>query len=144
QAIEGRDALDVAGCWEAMRYAVRNLGQVGLAAMAIAALDAALWDLKGKLLGVGVAKLMGCRRDAVPIYGSGGFTCYTPAQLSQQLGGWAEQGFRWVKMKIGSEPAEDLARVRQARAAIGRTTGLFVDANGAYSAKQALAFAERF
>ena len=144
RAVAGRNALDIPGAWEAMRHAVRNLGQVGLAAMAIAAVDAALWDLKGKLLGRSVASLLGQRRDAVPVYGSGGFTSYTPAELQRQLAGWADRGFRWVKMKIGSDPAEDLARVRQARAAIGRQTGLFVDANGAYSAKQALSFADRF
>ena len=143
-AIAARDALDIAGCWEAMRHAVRNLGQVGLSAMAIAAIDSALWDLKGKLLGQAVAQLLGRRRDAVPIYGSGGFTSYSERQLTQQLGGWAEQGLRWVKMKIGSEPARDVARVQAARAAIGDGTGLFVDANGAYATKQALAFAARF
>jgi L-alanine-DL-glutamate epimerase-like enolase superfamily enzyme len=144
EAVAGRDALDIAGAWQAMRHAVRNLGQVGLAAMAIAAVDAALWDLKGKLLGQSVATLLGRRRDSVPLYGSGGFTSYTPQQLAKQLAGWADQGLPWVKMKIGSDPEQDLARVRQARAAIGRKTGLFVDANGAYSAKQALAFADRF
>jgi len=112
--------------------------------MAISAVDAALWDLKGKLLGQSVAALLGRRRDCVPIYGSGGFTSYAPARLAEQLGGWAGQGMRWVKMKIGSRPAEDIARVRHARSAIGDRTGLFVDANGAYGAKQALAFAESF
>jgi L-alanine-DL-glutamate epimerase-like enolase superfamily enzyme len=144
EAVAGRDALDIAGAWQAMRHAVRNLGQVGLTAMAIAAVDAALWDLKGKLLGHSVASLLGRRRDCVPLYGSGGFTSYTPQQLARQLAGWADQGLPWVKMKIGSDPGQDVGRVRQARAAIGRNTGLFVDANGAYAAQQALAFAERF
>lgn len=104
----------------------------------------ALWDLKGKLLGQSVATLLGQRRNSVPIYGSGGFTSYPPGRLAEQLGGWAGQGLRWVKMKIGSRPEEDVARVRHARAAIGDRTGLFVDANGAYAAKQALGFAESF
>ena len=84
---------------------VRNLGRSGLAAMAISALDAALWDLKAKLLGLPVASLLGGRRDRVAIYGSGGFTTYSDEELARQLAGWVEQdGCCWVKMKIGSEP----------------------------------------
>jgi L-alanine-DL-glutamate epimerase-like enolase superfamily enzyme len=126
-----------------MRRAVRNLGQAGLCATAIAAVDVALWDLKGKLLGVSLADLFGRARDEVPVYGSGGFTSYSEERVAEQLGAWAASGVEWVKMKIGSEPARDLDRVRAARRAIGQA-GLFVDANGAYSRKEALEFAERF
>jgi L-alanine-DL-glutamate epimerase-like enolase superfamily enzyme len=83
-------------------------------------------------------------RDAVPVYGSGGFTSYSNTQLRDQLGGWARQGIPRVKMKIGTHPADDLPRVKAAREAIGPGVQLFVDANGAYSRKQALAFANRF
>jgi L-alanine-DL-glutamate epimerase-like enolase superfamily enzyme len=80
----------------------------------------------------------------VPICGSGGFTSYSRERLSGQLSRWVdEDGCRWVKMKIGSEPAHDPVRVKAARAAIG-TAGLFVDANGAYARKGALDLAERF
>src|SRR5207248_6667539 len=74
----------------------------------------------------------------------GGFTSYSEAQLARQLEGWADRGFRSVKLKIGREPARDLERIRAARKAIGRDVELFVDANGAYAPKQALALAERF
>ena len=60
-----------------MRASVRNLGRPGVAATAISAVDAALWDLKGKLLGVSLADLLGRARDGVPAYGSGGFTSYS-------------------------------------------------------------------
>jgi L-alanine-DL-glutamate epimerase-like enolase superfamily enzyme len=83
-------------------------------------------------------------RDAVPVYGSGGFTSYPIERLQAQLAGWVEQGIRMVKMKVGSEPRADLERVRAAREAIGADARLFVDANGAYDRKQALAFAEQF
>jgi L-alanine-DL-glutamate epimerase-like enolase superfamily enzyme len=142
-AIAGIDALDVPRAWTAMRRAVRNLGQSGLCATAIAAIDVALWDLKGKLLGVSLADLFGRARDEVPVNGSGGVTSSSEERLAEQLGTWAASGVRWVKMKIGSEPERDLDRVRAARRAIG-AAGLFVDANGAYSRKQALEFAERF
>ena len=112
-------------------------------ATAISAVDAALWDLKAKLLRVSVATLLGCCRNTVPIYGSGGFTCYADTRLREQLAGWVEsEGRHWVKMKIGSDPMRDPQRVAAAHDAIGEA-GLFVDANGAFSAKQALALAER-
>src|SRR5581483_159422 len=74
QAIAGLDALNPQAAWSAMQRAVRNLGREGLAATAISAVDAALHDLKARLLDVPLASLLGCYRNAVPIYGSGGFT----------------------------------------------------------------------
>jgi len=141
--VAGMDAMAVGGAWTAMRRAVRNLGRDGLCAAAISAVDAALWDLKAKLLDVPLARLLGIRRNEVAIYGSGGFTSYDDAQLQAQLGGWASEGLRDVKMKVGARPEDDDRRVGLARAAIGRETGLFVDANGALTPRQALAFAER-
>ncbi|HEU5019322.1 MAG TPA: enolase C-terminal domain-like protein [Pseudolabrys sp.] len=142
--LRGKDAFDIPGLWMGMLGAVRNLGSRGICASAISAVDIALWDLKARLLGVPAFKLIGAARDAVPVYGSGGFTSYSNERLQEQLGRWAhEDGCRWVKMKIGSQPDEDPSRIEAAKRAIGSAT-LFVDANGAYSRKQALAFAERF
>jgi L-alanine-DL-glutamate epimerase-like enolase superfamily enzyme len=141
--ISERSAFDIAVINGALWRSIRNLGRSGLVATAISAIDAALWDLKAKLLGTSVAAMLGCCRDTVPIYGSGGFTCYSDSQLREQLAGWVRNdGCRWVKMKIGSDPARDPQRVAAARNAIGEA-GLFVDANGAFSAKEALALAER-
>jgi L-alanine-DL-glutamate epimerase-like enolase superfamily enzyme len=112
--------------------------------MAIAAVDAALWDLKARLLDVPVVTLLGAVRDSVPVYGSGGFTSYSIPQLQEQLRGWVASGIPRVKMKIGTHPGDDVARVRAAREAIGWNAELFVDANGGYSRKQALALAEAF
>lgn len=140
----GQDALDIRRHHDAMGREVRNLGRPGLAAGAISAVDIALWDLKARLLELPLVKLLGQAQSAVTPYGSGGFTSYTEERLQQQLGGWAEAGLGCVKMKIGREPAKDLARVAAARRAIGPKTELFVDANGAYAVKQALEHAERF
>ena len=140
----GRDVMDVAGAWDVMVRAVRNLGRPGIASMAIAAVDAALWDLKARLLGVSVVTLLGAVRREIPVYGSGGFTSYSVEELRRQLGGWVADGISRVKMKVGRDAAQDLHRVRAAREAIGSTAELFVDANGAYSRKQALAQAYRF
>ncbi|MGN6789624.1 MAG: enolase C-terminal domain-like protein [Rhodanobacteraceae bacterium] len=142
--IEGRDAMDIPGVWWAMAAAVRNLGRRGIAAMAISAVDNALWDLKAKLLDVPLVKLLGMVREAIPVYGSGGFTSYSDAQLREQLGGWANDGIGMVKMKVGREPQRDPARAKVARKAIGDDVQLFIDANGAYARKQALRIAETF
>ena len=144
KVIIGCDAMDIPAAWQAMAHAIRNLGRPGIASMAISAVDAALWDLKARLLGLPLVKLLGAVREAVPVYGSGGFTSYTIEQLQSQLGGWAAEGIQRVKMKIGRDPAADRERVRAARDAIGPDVALFVDANGAYTRKQALAQAEFF
>lgn len=144
EVIRGHNAFDVPGAWAAMVHSIRNLGRPGIASMAISGVDVALWDLKAKLLDLPLCKLLGQVRDAVPIYGSGGFTTYSTAQLQKQLGDWAEQGIPRVKMKIGAHPEDDLSRVRAAREAIGPHNQLYVDANGAYTRKQALAQAAVF
>lgn len=140
----GHDALAIGGAWRIMVQQIRNLGRPGIASMAIAAVDNALWDLKGRLLNVSVAALLGIVRPGIMAYGSGGFTSYSDSQLREQLGGWAEAGFLAVKMKIGRDAAADVARVHAARETIGAKVQLFVDANGAYTRKQALYQAHRF
>jgi L-alanine-DL-glutamate epimerase-like enolase superfamily enzyme len=142
--VTGCDAMAVPRAWDAMVHAIRNLGRAGIVSMAVAGVDNALWDLKARLLDLPLVTLLGAARDGAQVYGSGGFTSYSIEQLQRQLGGWADQKIPRVKMKIGTHPEDDVARVRAARAAIGPTTQLFVDANGAYSRKQALAQAERF
>jgi L-alanine-DL-glutamate epimerase-like enolase superfamily enzyme len=142
--VKGRNAMDVPGCWMAMVESIRNLGRPGIASMAISAVDSALWDLKARLLDVALVTLLGATREAAPIYGSGGFTSYSRQQLQKQLGDWVAEGIPRVKMKIGRHPDEDPKRVAEAREAIGPDAELFVDANGAYSRKEALALANIF
>jgi L-alanine-DL-glutamate epimerase-like enolase superfamily enzyme len=141
--VAGREAMDVGGCFDAMVQAVRNAGRPGVVGYSISAVDVALWDLKARLLEQPLHHLLGAVRDEVPVYGSGGFTSYDEAQLRTQLTHWAvEQQIPRVKIKIGeswgTSPGRDLDRIAQARAAIGATTELFVDANGGYSRKQAI------
>lgn len=144
EVVRGRDAMSVSGHWVAMVEAIRNLGRPGIVSMAIAAVDTALWDLKAHLLDLPLVTLLGAVRDGVPVYGSGGFTSYSIDELQRQLSGWSDAGISRVKMKIGRHPEQDIARVRAARDAIASGTELFVDANGAYSRKQAVGMAEAF
>lgn len=140
------DAVGVA--WHRMVAAVRNIGRPGSAATAISAVDIALWDLKAHVAGQALFRLLGPYRDEVPIYGSGGFTSYTEERLTEQLGGWVADGIPAVKMKIGKDwgtrPKEDVARVRTAREVIGSDANLMVDANGAYTVKEAIDQAKHF
>ncbi|MEP9381639.1 enolase C-terminal domain-like protein [Nocardioides cheoyonin] len=140
--VVGRSAMDVTGCWEAMRAALRNAGRPGLGSMALSAVDVALWDLKARLLGVPLHRLWGAVRDTVTAYGSGGFTSYDDRRTAAQLEVWHEQGFRSVKIKIGeswgTRVERDLHRVALARRSVGDDTAVFVDANGAYQVGQAV------
>lgn len=144
QIVIGRDAMSVQGAWLAMMHSIRNLGRPGICAMAISAVDTALWDLKARLFDVPLVTLLGQVRNELPIYGSGGFTNYSNEQLETQLHGWVEQGIPRVKMKIGRDAKSDRQRVASARKAIDEDVDLFVDANGAYSRKEALAQARAF
>jgi L-alanine-DL-glutamate epimerase-like enolase superfamily enzyme len=149
EVVIGADPTDVPGVWADMVRAIRNLGRPGIASMAIAAVDTALWDLKARLLGQPLCRLLGMVRDEVPVYGSGGFTSLTDQELVEQLTGWAQRdGIGRVKMKVGtawgSRPRRDLQRVGLAREALGDAVGLYVDANGGYTSKQAVRLARAF
>jgi L-alanine-DL-glutamate epimerase-like enolase superfamily enzyme len=141
--VSGRDALAVPGAWAAMVRAARNATRAGAVGYAISAVDVALWDLKARLLNVPLAALFGIVHDAVPVYGSGGFTTYTDEQMVRQLTGWVrDQRIPRVKIKIGeswgADETHDLARIARAREVIGPDTELYVDANGGYQRKQAV------
>jgi L-alanine-DL-glutamate epimerase-like enolase superfamily enzyme len=144
ETVRGEDAMSPPAAWSAMQGAIRNAGRPGVGAMAVSAVDIALWDLKAKLLEVPLADALPRFHDAVPIYGSGGFTSYSLDRLREQLGGWVSEGIPRVKMKVGREPEKDPERVRAVTEAISEGTELLVDANGAYTRKQALLWAERF
>jgi len=141
--VHGRDVMATAGTWAAMVRAARNATRAGAVGYAISAVDVAAWDLKARLLDVPLTDLMGRARESVPVYGSGGFTTYPDERMVDQLTGWVhDQAIPRVKIKIGArrgaDERRDLERVQRARAAIGDDIQLFVDANGAYTRKQAV------
>src|SRR5919201_499307 len=123
--VQGADALSPAAAWSAMQRSIRNAGQQGVGAMAVSAVDVALWGLKACLPGVGLADGLPRFHEAVPIYGSGGFTSYSDHRLRDQLVGWAREGIPRVKIKVGRDPGRDMERLRAARDAIGADTELF-------------------
>lgn len=141
-AVVGTSVFDVAGTNQAMQRAVRNAGRPGLVSLAISAVDVALWDLKARLLNLPLHRLLGAQRDRVPLYGSGGFTTYDAPRLELQVEQWLDAGMTQVKIKIGQDWGNrvdrDIDRIRQTRRLIGESRGLFIDANGGYTRKQAI------
>lgn len=144
KVVAGQDAFAHGAIRQKLMHQVRNSGETGLAAMALSAIDNALWDLCARLLESPLVNVLGRVRDGVDAYGSGGFTSYNDEQLTAQLGSWAELGFSRVKMKVGTHPEDDPRRVEVARKAIGDKVELFVDANGGYTMTQALEKAHTF
>jgi L-alanine-DL-glutamate epimerase-like enolase superfamily enzyme len=142
--VAGRDALAPAAAWRAMFAQLRNAGQPGIGAMAVSAVDIALWDLKARLLGVPLYLALPAFRDEVPVYGSGGFTNYPVPRLVEQVSSWASLGLGRMKIKTSRDTAADPERLSAVRKEAGDGVELFADANGALSRKSALYWADRF
>jgi L-alanine-DL-glutamate epimerase-like enolase superfamily enzyme len=142
--VHGSDALTPAYTYVHMCRRLRNAGLRGIGSLAVSAVDIALWDLKARLLGLPLADLLPRMHETVPVYGSGGFASYSLERLREQLGDWVDDGIPRVKMKLGREPDRDPERLDAVREAIGNDAELYVDANGAFEAKQALTWARRY
>jgi L-alanine-DL-glutamate epimerase-like enolase superfamily enzyme len=143
-AVEGCDALMPERARAQMQLQARQLGHAGIAAMAVSAVDVALWDLKARLLGVCLADALPRFHERVPVYGSGGFTNYSDEELRDQVSGWVRDGFDKVKIKVGRDKTRDPHRVELVRSVAGPNTGVMVDGNGAYTPQEALHWAGRF
>ena len=136
--LKNKNVMNINARWYDLLHEIRNLGRQGIVSEAISAIDISLYDLKARILGIPLVSLLGEYNDSVEIYGSGGFTSYTLPELQKQLSDWVDRGIPRVKMKIGRDPYKDVERVKAAREAIGTEPELFVDANGAYTKKQAI------
>src|SRR3954453_23003447 len=141
-AIVGDDPMAHEAIWEKLYWKTMPRGQTGYAAHAVAAIDVALWDIKGKAFHQPVWRLLGGARSRVPVYATFGFGFFDREQLSAAAKLWVSQGFRRLKMTVGNEALrhrdarplmdvirEDAARVRAVREAVGPDVELFIDAN---------------
>jgi len=135
--VQNRDVDDVAAVWLELGAQLRNAGRPGIARCALSAVDLALWDLRARLNDVPLSSLLPRVHDRVPVYGSGGFCSYSDDRLREQLGGWVADGIPRVKMKLGRDPQRDPQRLDAVRQAIGGAE-LYVDANGAFTPKEAV------
>jgi L-alanine-DL-glutamate epimerase-like enolase superfamily enzyme len=125
-----------ARAWRELNF----LGYEGVSIVGLAAIDNALWDLRGKAAGLNVAHLIGACRATVPCYASGGLWLGgTIDDLQKQAARFVTRGFRAVKTRVGPRDAERMvARVRAVREAVGPDVALMVDANQQMSVKQAI------
>ena len=161
-SLVGEDPFTVERLWSRMARRSHQRGSRGLLMMAISGIDIALWDLIGQATGTPLYRLLGGYRDTLDCYASAGFYAggKGPAQLAEEVGGYAARGFRTVKIKVGRNPEvmlnplpdmwasdyatvsleEDVERVRAARRAIGPRTRLAIDANNAWTPAVALRF----
>ena len=144
----GEDPFMIEKLWQDMFWRVRGFGRKGVAFQAIAAIDIALWDLKGKILNQPIYRLLGPAHESVPIYGSGGWTNYSEAELVAEQTGYVERGIPRVKMKVakdfGRSEREDIERLSAVREAVGDDVEIYVDANNGYYAKQAIKMSQIF
>ncbi len=142
-ALLGEDPTETERLWQRLYWLLSPRGQTGYASHAIAALDIALWDIRGQALRQPVWRLLGGARNRVPVYATFGFGFLDREQLAEAARWWQQQGFTRLKMTVGShalarrdEPrpirhviTEDVRRVAAVRAAVGPDVQLFVDAN---------------
>ncbi len=138
----GRDALASELLWLELYNALRDQGQRGLTVTALSGIDIALWDIKGKHFGVSVSRLLGGRvRESVQAYATGAFYSGQPdrpAEIVEEVAGYAAEGFRAAKIKIGLDPEEDLRVIEALRRALGPEFALMIDANHGYDVLEAV------
>jgi L-alanine-DL-glutamate epimerase-like enolase superfamily enzyme len=138
-AIVGDDPFLIRAARDKLLRLTDYHGTAGLATLGIAGIDIALWDLLGRALGQPVWRVLGACRDRVPAYAMVGWLNYDGPTLGRICARAIEQGFRGVKIKVGAPTlAEDVARIRAARAAIGDEALLMVDANQVFTVAEAL------
>ena len=156
-ALIGMDPMRHEQIWERLYWLLTPRGQSGYASHAIAALDLALWDLKGKALGQPCWRLLGGARAEVPVYATFGFAFFERDELAEAAKSWVERGFKRLKMTVGhhglarrDEPrpldaliAEDVQRIRAVREAVGPEVQIYIDANCSLDYFHALSLAQR-
>lgn len=148
--ILGEDPLAIEEIWNKMHQAVRMIGVHGFSAVAMAGIDIALWDLKGKAFGMPVYQLLGGKvRDKVRVYASSLRRDLTPLEEAKRAVSFAEAGYTAYKLHSAVPGAIDdaadytLETVREVRKAVGDNFALLVDVNGAYSPHHAIEIGKR-
>lgn len=134
QLVLGMDPDDVVGVWEKMyRFQLASHGMGAGACLAMSGIDMALWDIRGKALGVPLYRLLGGKRKAIPAYAGGVSLGYQPPQaLVEEAKNSLEQGYKAIKLRIGDAPQRDVERLRAVRNACGDEVVILTDANIGY------------
>jgi len=145
--IKGEDPLRIEHVIAKLRAASAPCGPGGIAALAMAAIDIALWDIRGKASGVPLVQLLGGLRDRVPAYASGALTRTTPTdKLERAATALVEKGYRQIKAQMaveGLSAAQEVERIRLIRSAVGPETHLLVDINQRWGVHEAISIGRR-
>ena len=138
--VRGMDPHHNERIWQQMWRSMDWVGRGGVVPLAIAATDIAVWDLKSKLSGMSLHKLLGGCRDRVPVYSTdGGWLNHTLDQLVDETKEIIARGFRGTKIKVGKDdPMEDLERIAAVKESAGRSLPLMVDANERFTHAEAI------
>jgi L-rhamnonate dehydratase len=156
-ALVGMDPLCHEQVWDRLYWLLTPRGQSGYASHAIAAIDLALWDLKGQILGQPCWRLLGGARSQVPVYATFGFAFFERDELADAARSWVDRGFKRLKMTVGhhalerrDEPrplagviAEDVKRIEAVRDAVGPDVQIYIDANCSLDYFHAVSLAQR-
>jgi L-alanine-DL-glutamate epimerase-like enolase superfamily enzyme len=136
----GEDPLMTERLWERMYYSNLFIGQRGIFMRALSAVDIALWDIKGKVAGLPVWRLLGGHRTRLPVLMAGGYVVpgKKVADLTAELADYASRGFRLVKI-AGGDITEDTARLVASRRAVGPAVKLMYDAHSSWREVTAIA-----
>lgn len=140
--VVGMNPLDREVIWHTVYNLLRDHGQKGMPIQSLSGVDIALWDIAGKVLDLPVYQLLGgAFRETIPVYGYGMMLQRVP-DLTERFAGESaaivEKGFQAMKMKIGISPEQDIALTAAVRQSIGPDIKLMVDANHAYTARDAI------
>ncbi len=144
-ALVGTDPLAHEARWEQMYWLMSSRGQTGYAQHAVAAVDIALWDIKGRVLGLPIWRLLGGARNSVPVYSTFGFDFLSKDELVCAARAISAKGWKHLKMVVGHRALqrrdlpggrdlasiiqEDARRVRSVREALDEDVWLYIDAN---------------
>lgn len=135
ELVVGMDALDVVGVWQRVyQMQLSSHGMGAAAAMALSGMDIALWDLRGRVSGWPIHRLLGGAPRPIKAYAGGislGFQ--EPSSLAQEAAAHVESGYRALKLRLGDTVRQDIARVQAVRAALGEDIEILVDANTSYT-----------
>jgi L-alanine-DL-glutamate epimerase-like enolase superfamily enzyme len=142
----GEDPLNIERLWETMYQRSIKHGRKGVVVASMSGIDVALWDIKAQAAGMPLYRLLGGCYEQIRAYASAGFYAEGKGlkELAAEMASYVKEGFTGVKMKIGRlSQAEDIARIRTVREAIGDNVDLLVDGNNAYTSYQAIKLARK-
>jgi len=136
----GLDAGEIAQNHQRMQNAIKVVGRTGLGTIAVGILDACLWDIKAKQAGLPLWKLLGGSGPApIPAYASAMFLSASIEDLREEARQVRDEGFRWVKMRIGKPSLDDdLRRIDAIRSVLGDDINLMMDAVMLWDVRTAL------